>query len=51
MGKLPEANLEFMQYKICLDCKTKNKITVERCRKCGGTNFRKRDLSPRVKKG
>lgn len=50
MGKIVEANLEIMKYKICLDCKTKNNINVKRCRKCGGRNFRKKDLAPRVKK-
>ncbi|MEM0356646.1 MAG: hypothetical protein QXV16_02055 [Candidatus Anstonellales archaeon] len=50
MGKIPEANAELLAIKICLDCKTKNNINATRCRKCGGTRFRKKDLAPRVKK-
>lgn len=50
MGKFPEADLRLSQIQICLKCKTRNKKTVTKCRKCGSKALRPKRKEIRAKK-
>lgn len=40
--KFEEAQKKFFEYKLCLNCKLKNKLNLIRCRSCFKTKFKKR---------
>lgn len=50
MGKFPEADAEIAQINICSKCKTRNKKTLDKCRKCGSKYLRPKRREIRAKK-
>ena len=50
MGKFPIADAHISKIVICKKCKSRNKATVERCRKCGYRYLRPKRKDIRVKK-
>lgn len=50
MGKFPEADAELAKIVICRRCKTRNKATSEKCRKCGSEYLRPKRREIRAKK-
>lgn len=50
MGKFPEGDAELMNIVICRKCKTRNKKSVKKCRKCGSPFLRAKRREIRAKK-
>ncbi|MEK6982152.1 MAG: 50S ribosomal protein L40e [Candidatus Micrarchaeota archaeon] len=50
MGKFPEADAELMKIVICRKCKTRNKVSVKKCRNCGSPFLRPKRREIRAKK-
>ncbi|MFH1448254.1 MAG: 50S ribosomal protein L40e [Candidatus Micrarchaeota archaeon] len=50
MGKFPIADARVAKITICRKCKTRNRVSVKRCRKCGYTHLRPKRKDIRVKK-
>jgi len=50
MGKFPEGDAEISKIVICKRCKTRNKKTVPKCRKCGSSYLRPKRKDIRAKK-
>jgi ribosomal protein L40E len=50
MGKFPEADAVLAKINICRKCKTRNKKTVVKCRKCGSKYMRPKRKDIRAKK-
>ncbi|MFA6530135.1 MAG: 50S ribosomal protein L40e [Candidatus Micrarchaeia archaeon] len=50
MGKFPEGDAEIAKIVICRKCKTRNKKTVLKCRKCGSIALRPKRKDIRAKK-
>ncbi|MFH1785070.1 MAG: 50S ribosomal protein L40e [Candidatus Micrarchaeota archaeon] len=50
MGKFPEADLKLAGINVCKKCKTRNKKTVDKCRKCGSKYLRPKRREIRAKK-
>ncbi|MDO8553451.1 MAG: 50S ribosomal protein L40e [Candidatus Micrarchaeota archaeon] len=50
MGKFAEADAQIMKIAICRKCKTRNKSTVKKCRKCGAQAMRPKRRDIRAKK-
>lgn len=50
MGKFPEADLRLASMNVCKKCKTRNKKTVDKCRKCGSKYLRPKRREIRAKK-
>lgn len=50
MGKFPEADKRISDTLICLKCKTRNRKTAKKCRKCGSGYFRPKRKEIRAKK-
>lgn len=52
MGKFPEGDAELMQIVICRKCKSRNRKTRDKCRKCGAgiDNLRPKRRELRAKK-
>ena len=50
MGKFPVADAHIGRTTICRKCKARNKVGVERCRKCGYKHLRPKRKDIRVKK-
>ncbi|MFH1470179.1 MAG: 50S ribosomal protein L40e [Candidatus Micrarchaeota archaeon] len=50
MGKFPIADAHISKTVICKKCKSRNRSTVKRCRKCGYTFLRPKRKDIRVKK-
>ena len=52
MGKFPEADKVISSISICRKCKTRNKKTRSKCRKCGASseNLRPKRKDIRAKK-
>ncbi|MEM4166507.1 MAG: hypothetical protein QW255_04090 [Candidatus Bilamarchaeaceae archaeon] len=50
MGKFPEGDAELSKIVICRRCKTRNKVGVEKCRKCGSAYLRPKRREIRAKK-
>jgi len=50
MGKYAEADAVISQIMVCRKCKTRNKRTSDKCRKCGSVYMRPKRKDIRVKK-
>jgi ubiquitin-large subunit ribosomal protein L40e len=50
LGKFPIADAQISKIVICRKCKSRNKLGVERCRKCGYSYLRPKRKDIRVKK-
>ena len=50
MGKFAEADAIISKISICRKCKTRNKNTSKKCRKCGSIYMRPKRKDIRVKK-
>jgi len=50
MGKFAEADAVISKISICRKCKTRNKNTAKKCRKCGSIYMRPKRKDIRVKK-
>ncbi len=50
MAKFPEAEKELSEILVCLRCKTRNKKTATKCRKCGSKYLRRKNREVRAKK-
>jgi len=50
MGKFPEADKRLSEILICRKCKSRNKKTAKKCRKCGSAYMRPKRKEIRVKK-
>ncbi|MBU0586682.1 50S ribosomal protein L40e [Candidatus Micrarchaeota archaeon] len=50
MGKFPEADAEIVKIVICRKCKSRNKRTLKKCRKCGSIFMRPKRKDIRIKK-
>lgn len=50
MGKFPEADARLAEINICRKCKTRNRRTVDKCRKCGSQYMRPKRREIRAKK-
>ena len=50
MGKFAEADAVISKISICRKCKTRNKSTAKKCRKCGSIYMRPKRKDIRVKK-
>ena len=50
MGKFPQADEVLGRMMICRKCKARNKVGIEKCRKCGSSYFRPKRKEKRVKK-
>ena len=50
MGKFPEADAKISSVAICKRCKTRNKRSAKKCRKCGSVYLRPKNKEIRAKK-
>lgn len=50
MGKFPLADNVLGHMVVCRKCKARNRVGVEKCRKCGSTYLRPKRKEKRVKK-
>ena len=50
MGKFPEADAQIMKIVVCRKCKSRNKKSLKKCRKCGSTFLRPKRKDIKAKK-
>ncbi len=50
MGKFPEADAQIMKIVVCRKCKSRNKKSLKKCRKCGSVFLRPKRKDIKAKK-
>lgn len=50
MGKFTEADAEIAKTRVCRRCKSRNKMGVAKCRKCGSRYLRPKNKEIKAKK-